>query len=68
MAYPITIGNYDVWIGENAILLPGVTIGICGIIATGAVVTTLFEHDDAGRCCYPRRRTRQNHETTCRVI
>lgn len=35
---PITIGA-DVWIGANVTLLPGVTIGECAVIATGAVVT-----------------------------
>ena len=35
---PITIGN-DVWIGANAIILPGVKIGDGAIIAAGAVVT-----------------------------
>ena len=39
----ITIGNYDVWIGGKAILLPGVTIGNRGIIATGVVVTKSFD-------------------------
>ena len=34
----IIIGN-DVWIGYNAIILSGVTIGDGAIIATGAVVT-----------------------------
>lgn len=34
----ITIGN-DVWIGANAILLPGVNIGDGAVIAAGAVVT-----------------------------
>jgi len=34
----VTIGN-DVWIGANAIILPGVTIGNGCIIAAGAVVT-----------------------------
>ena len=34
----IVIGN-DVWIGYNAIILSGVTIGDGAIIATGAVVT-----------------------------
>lgn len=34
----VTIGN-DVWIGANAIILPGVTIGNGAIIAAGAVVT-----------------------------
>lgn len=34
----VTIGN-DVWIGANAIILPGVSIGNGCIIAAGAVVT-----------------------------
>lgn len=34
----ITIGN-NVWIGANATVLPGVTIGENAVIATGAVVT-----------------------------
>ncbi|MBE7051924.1 MAG: glycosyltransferase [Ruminococcaceae bacterium] len=34
----VTIGN-DVWIGANAIILPGVTVGNGAIIAAGAVVT-----------------------------
>jgi acetyltransferase-like isoleucine patch superfamily enzyme len=34
----ITIGN-NVWIGSNAIILPGVSIGDNSIIAAGAVVT-----------------------------
>ncbi len=35
---PVTIGN-DVWIGGNAVILPGVTIGNNVVIAAGAVVT-----------------------------
>ncbi|WP_407416327.1 sugar O-acetyltransferase [Methanobrevibacter sp.] len=35
---PINIGN-KVWIGSNATILPGVTIGDGAIIAAGAVVT-----------------------------
>lgn len=38
MAKPITIGD-NVWIGANAIILPGVTIGNNSIIGAGAVVT-----------------------------
>lgn len=34
----VTIGN-DVWIGERAIIMPGVTIGDGSIIAANAVVT-----------------------------
>ncbi|ACT04362.1 CatB-related O-acetyltransferase [Paenibacillus sp. JDR-2] len=36
--YEILIGN-DVWIGNNAIILPGVKIGDGAVIAAGAVVT-----------------------------
>lgn len=35
---PVTIGN-DIWIGANAVVLPGVTIGDHSVIAAGAVVT-----------------------------
>lgn len=35
---PVVIGN-DVWIGANAVILPGVTIGDGTIIGAGAVVT-----------------------------
>jgi acetyltransferase-like isoleucine patch superfamily enzyme len=35
---PVRIGN-EVWIGANAIILPGVTIGEGSIVAAGAVVT-----------------------------
>jgi acetyltransferase-like isoleucine patch superfamily enzyme len=35
---PVTIGD-DVWIGANAVILPGVTIGSHTVIAAGAVVT-----------------------------
>lgn len=35
---PIRIGN-DVWIGANATVLPGVTIGDGAVVAAGAVVT-----------------------------
>lgn len=34
----VTIGN-DVWIGQRAIIMPGVTIGDGSIIASSAVVT-----------------------------
>ena len=36
-ALPVTIGN-DVWIGANAMVLPGVTVGSRVVIAAGAVV------------------------------
>ena len=35
---PIKIGN-DVWVGSNATIIPGVTIGDGAIVAAGAVVT-----------------------------
>ena len=35
---PVYIGN-DVWIGDRALILPGVHIGDGSIIAAGAVVT-----------------------------
>lgn len=34
---PITIGN-NVWIGSNATILPGVTVGEWAVVAAGAVV------------------------------
>ena len=36
--YKVNIGN-DVWIGANALILPGITVGNGCIIAAGAVVT-----------------------------
>lgn len=38
IAKPVRIGN-DVWIGGNATILPGVTIGNNVVVAAGAVVT-----------------------------
>lgn len=38
LASPVTIGN-DVWIGANAVILPGVTLGNNVVVAAGAVVT-----------------------------
>ena len=35
---PIVVGDH-VWIGMNAIILPGVTIGRGAVIAAGAVVS-----------------------------
>ena len=35
---PVTIED-DVWIGANAVVLPGVTIGNHSVVAAGAVVT-----------------------------
>lgn len=36
---PVEIGD-DVWIGTNAVVLPGVTIGAGAMVAAGAVVTS----------------------------
>jgi acetyltransferase-like isoleucine patch superfamily enzyme len=41
---PIIIGD-DVWIGANAILLPGVEIGNNCIVGAGAVVTKSFKDE-----------------------
>lgn len=35
---PVTIGN-DVWIGENAVILGGISIGDGAVIGAGAIVT-----------------------------
>lgn len=37
-SFPVTIGNH-VWIGANAIILPGITIGDNSVIGAGSVVT-----------------------------
>lgn len=37
-AYPITIGN-NVWIGGNAVFMPGVSVGDNTVIGAGSVVT-----------------------------
>lgn len=38
VARPVVIGD-DVWIGGNAVILPGITIGNNVVVAAGAVVT-----------------------------
>ena len=35
---PVTVGD-DIWIGANAVILPGVNIGNHSVVAAGAVVT-----------------------------
>ena len=35
---PVVIGD-DVWVGTNAVILPGVTVGCHSVVAAGAVVT-----------------------------
>ena len=35
---PVVIGD-DIWIGANAVILPGVTIGSHSVVAAGSVVT-----------------------------
>ena len=44
---PIIIGK-NVWIGANAMVLPGVTIGDGAVVAAGAIVTK----DVADNCVY----------------
>jgi len=38
IAKPVVIEN-DVWIGSNAVIMPGVTIGTGAVVGAGAVVT-----------------------------
>lgn len=38
---PVTIGD-DVWVGTNAVILPGITIGDNCVIAAGSIVTKSF--------------------------
>lgn len=38
MKAPVKIGH-DCWIGARAVILPGVTIGDCSVVAAGSVVT-----------------------------
>lgn len=55
---PVIIGDH-VWIGESAIILPGVTIGNNSVIAAGAIVT----HDVPSNCIVagnPARIIREN--------
>ncbi|MDE5571659.1 MAG: acyltransferase, partial [Prevotella sp.] len=40
---PVIIGD-DVWIGANAVVLPGVTIGRHCVVAAGAVVTKVLHY------------------------
>jgi acetyltransferase-like isoleucine patch superfamily enzyme len=42
---PIVIGD-NVWIGANAIILPGVEIGNYCVVGAGAVVTKSFKNDN----------------------
>ena len=58
---PIVIGD-NVWIGGNAVVLPGVTIGSNTIIGSGSVVTKSIPNDviAAGNPCKVIRKV--NHE------
>jgi acetyltransferase-like isoleucine patch superfamily enzyme len=53
---PVRIGR-NVWIGRNAIVLPGVTIGDRAVIGAGSVVTSDVPADvvAAGNPCRPLR-------------
>jgi maltose O-acetyltransferase len=42
--YPQTVIEDDVWIGAQALILPGIRIGRGAIVAAGAVVTKDVEH------------------------
>ncbi|HIE35115.1 MAG TPA: acyltransferase, partial [Campylobacterales bacterium] len=44
-ANPIIIGD-NVWVGANAIILPGVEIGSNCIVGAGSVVTKSFKEDN----------------------
>lgn len=52
LAFPIHIGS-DVWIGGNAVICPGVTIGDRAVIGAGSVVTRNIPSDvfAAGNPC-----------------
>lgn len=43
-AKPVTIGD-DCWIGGNAVINPGVTLGDRVVVASGSVVTKSFKED-----------------------
>lgn len=62
---PVTIGD-DVWIGANAVILPGVTIGRHSVVAAGAVVTK-----DVPDCCIvggvPAKVIKQLSPTTAKI-
>jgi maltose O-acetyltransferase len=60
-AKPITIGE-DVWIGGNAVICPGVTIGHRSIIGAGSVVTKNIPPDvlAAGNPCKVIRPLHEN--------
>lgn len=64
----VVIGH-DVWIGTNAVIIGGVTIGIGAVVAAGAVVTRDVEHHTivAGVPARPIRR-RFDEATSRRIL
>ena len=66
-ARPISIGN-DVWIGGNAVILPGVSIGDGAVIGAGSVVTRdVPAHTLAvGNPCRPLRRLEEGEDGICK--
>ena len=57
-APPIRLGD-DVWIGANAVILPGVQLGDHVVVGAGAVVTRSFLQNDILIAGVPARQVRQ---------
>jgi acetyltransferase-like isoleucine patch superfamily enzyme len=54
---PIVLGD-NVWIGANAVILPGVVLGNHVVVGAGAVVTKSFAEDDILIAGVPARKVR----------
>jgi acetyltransferase-like isoleucine patch superfamily enzyme len=61
---PIIIGD-NVWIGANAVILPGVKIGNNCVIGAGAVVTKSFEEDNLVIAGNPARIIKKLDDLKC---